>query len=333
MSDASERIKRFLDGVRAVIRAKHYSWKTEKTYLNYITQYLAYYKWQKHPRELREDDISRFLTHLAVNKRLSATAQNQAFYSILFLYKHVLKIELANIKGVVRAKKPKRLPAVLSQEETLRLLANMEGQMWLQAQIMYGAGLRVNECLDLRVKDLDFDKKQFTVRCGKGGKDRVTVMPELIIDPLKVQLDRTKRLFTRWLKQGKADVYLPHALAKKYPRMPTDWAWQFVFPSRSLCTDRFTGKRVRYHMHESNIQLAIRKAKSRAGILKHVGPHTLRHCFATHLLENNVNIRIVQELMGHSNVETTMVYTHVMDKGTQGIPSPTDVLHQRTGPM
>ena len=316
---------KLLDQVRNVIRYKHYSIRTEESYIHWIKKFIFFHE-KRHPREMEVEEVSQFLTHLAVHDKVASSTQNQAFSAILFLYRHVLKKELGMLENVTRAKRPPRLPVVFNKDEVKSILIQLEGSKWLMANLLYGAGLRLRECLSLRVKDIDFAYKQIVVRDGKGNKDRVTVLPTIIIDNLKRHLQKTKILHERDLKTGFGSVYLPYALERKYKNAGKSWAWQYVFPSSRLSIDPRSGIRRRHHASESILQKAIKKAMLQAGITKHGSCHTLRHSFATHLLETGYDIRTVQELLGHSDVRTTMIYTHVLNRGGKGVQSPGDAL-------
>jgi integron integrase len=268
--------------------------------------------------------VEQFLTDLAVRARVSASTQNQALSAILFLYRHVLEIDLPWLEGVVRAHAPSRIPVVLPHKEVRALLDLLEGQFHLIGQLLYGSGLRLMEALRLRVKDIDFDYAQIVVRDGKGQKDRVTILPDTIIEPLQQHLALVRGQHQRALRHGYGGVELPEALSRKYPNAASSWGWQYVFPANRASADPRTGELRRHHVHETSVQRAVRHAARRIGIVKPVGPHTLRHCFATHLLERGYDIRTVQELMGHSDVRTTQIYTHVMKKGASAVKSPLD---------
>ena len=283
---------KLLDQVRNVIRYKHYSIRTEESYIHWIKKFIFFHE-KRHPREMEVEEVSQFLTHLAVHDKVASSTQNQAFSAILFLYRHVLKKELGMLENVTRAKRPPRLPVVFNKDEVKSILIQLEGSKWLMANLLYGAGLRLRECLSLRVKDIDFAYKQIVVRDGKGNKDRVTVLPTIIIDNLKRHLQKTKTLHERDLKTGFGSVYLPYALERKYKNAGKSWAWQYVFPSSRLSIDPRSGIRRRHHASESILQKAIKKAMLQAGITKHGGCHTLRHSFATHLLETGYDIRTV----------------------------------------
>ena len=316
---------KLLDQVRDAIRARHYSYRTEEAYVGWIKR-LIFFHGKRHPAEMAKAEIEQFLTALAVKRRVAASTQNQALAAILFLYKDVLGRDPGWLDDVVRAKRPQRLPVVLTRQEVERLLAALDGVPWIMAMLLYGSGLRLMECLRLRVKDIDFTKNEILVREGKGNKDRVTMLPAGVKDPLLRHLDRVRRLHERDLAVGFGRVQLPDALARKYPNANREWGWQWVFPAAKICTDPRFGPPQRYHAHETVPQRAIRDARRRAGITKPVGPHTLRHCFATHLLESGYDIRTVQELLGHRDVSTTMIYTHVLNRGGRGVQSPADHL-------
>ncbi|OGA70059.1 MAG: integrase [Betaproteobacteria bacterium RIFCSPLOWO2_12_FULL_68_20] len=318
---------RLLDQVRDAIRRRHYSYRTEETYVHWIRRFI-FFTGKRHPRELGAPEVTAFLNHLASERDVAASTQNQALSALLFLYKEVLATPLPWLDGLERAKRPARMPTVLTPEEVKRLLERMRGTKKLMASLLYGAGLRLRECLKLRVKDVDFGYRQILVRDGKGGKDRVTMLPEPLIEPLKAQLERAKRLHELDLAAGCSDVELPDALARKYPRAPYEWGWKFVFPSYKRSVDPRTGVIRRHHVYENYLIRGVKDAARAAGLAKHVSCHTLRHSFATHLLEAGYDIRTVQELLGHSSVETTMIYTHVMNKGGRGVNSPLSRIEQ-----
>jgi integron integrase len=314
---------RLLDRVRQALRLRHYSRRTEEAYVAWIRRYIFFHH-VRHPAEMGAAEINAFLTHLAVAGRVSASTQNQAFSALLFLYQQVLEVEPGRIAGVVRARRPKRLPVVLTRDEVRRVLLGLEGVPRLVCGLLYGSGLRVLEGLRLRVKDVDFDRGELTVREGKGDKDRVTLLPEAVRDGLRRQLAAARRLHARDLADGFGRVWLPDALARKYPGADREWAWQYVFPAGRRGTDPRDGQVRRHHLHESVIQRAVRQAAAKAGVAKPITPHTFRHAFATHLLEDGHDIRTVQELLGHAHVETTMIYTHVLNRGGRGVRSPLD---------
>jgi integron integrase len=315
--------KKLLDRVRDVIRLKHYSYHTEKQYIHWIKRYILFHN-KQHPKNMGRPHIEAFLTHLAVEDKVSASTQNQALNALLFLYHHVLEHAFDEPIDAVRAKRPKRLPTVLTKEETRLVLDCLSGTYRLMAQLLYGSGLRVSECVRLRIKDLDTSTHQIVVCCGKGEKDRITILPESILPGLEAHLRRIKRLHERDLSGGLGLVYLPPALERKYPHAAREWIWQYVFPANRPSIDPRTGFRRRHHTHPSTIQKAIRRAAKLAQIPKHVTCHTLRHSFATHVLENGYDIRTVQELLGHKDVKTTMIYTHVLNRGGMAVRSPLD---------
>jgi integron integrase len=314
---------KLLDQVRVVIRKKHYSYRTEQTYIDWIKRFI-YFNDKRHPKEMGEKEIARFISHLAINRRVAASTQNQALNAIVFLYKQVLRRELGDFGHMERAKRPKKLPVVLSKEEVEMVLGFIDGTKALMAKLLYGCGLRLMECLRLRVKDIDFHMDQVIVRSGKGDKDRVTMLPEALKPLLKEHLRKTKVIHENDLKANLGEVELPFALARKYKNAAKEWHWQYVFPSYKLSRDPRTGRIGRHHLDESCLQKAVRIAARRAGIPKPVSPHALRHSFATHLLENGYDIRTVQQLLGHNDVSTTMIYTHVMNKGGMAAKSPLD---------
>jgi integron integrase len=296
-----------------------------QSYIHWIKRYIYFHK-KRHPAEMREKEVSAFLTHLAVARKVSASTQNQALSALLFLYGEVLGIKLDWMDKIVRAKHTKRLPVVLTQGEVKLALSCLEGTRWLMASLLYGCGLRLMECLRLRVKDVDFSYRQILVRDGKGAKDRITMLPDIVIEPLKRHLVKVKSLHEQDLAEGFGEVHLPYALSRKYPHAGKEWAWQYVFPSVKRSVDPEDGVIRRHHLDDSVLQRAIKSAIRQAGIDKPATPHTLRHSFATHLLQSGYDIRTVQELLGHSDVSTTMIYTHVLNKGGRGVASPLDSL-------
>jgi integron integrase len=305
------------------IRTRHLAFRTEQAYLHWIRRYVKYPE-RRHPRDMGPVEVEMFLTHLAVEARVAASTQNQALQALLFLYRHVLDIELPWLQNVTRAVRPKRLPVVLSRDEVRLVLSHLEGTCWLIASLLYGGGLRLMEGIRLRVKDLVFERGEVIVRDAKGGKDRVTVLPAAIVAPLKLHLAKQRARFDQQRKSGEPGVSLPAALGRKYPRASTEWGWQYVFPASSLCKDPYSGLATRHHQHEKTVQRAVQLAVRRAGILQPASCHTFRHCFATHLLESGCDIRTVQELLGHADVKSTMLYTHVTGKGAMGVKSPLD---------
>jgi integron integrase len=314
---------KLLDQVRHRIRVLHYSIRTETSYVDWIKRYILFHG-KRHPREMGRPEVEAFLTHLATERNVSANTQNQALAAVLFLYKEVLEQELPWLQDVVRAKKPRRLPTVLTTAEVEALLNRLDDGMSLIVHLLYGTGMRLMEAVRLRVKDVELERKQITVRDGKGGKDRVTVLPARLVEPLAQHLALRRVLFDRDAKAGKAAVWMPDALAIKYPNAPNEWAWQYVFVAQGFSTDPRSGEVRRHHVDEKRIQRAVKQAAERAGIVRPVSPHVLRHSFATHLLENGYDIRTVQELLGHSDVSTTMIYTHVLNRGGRGVVSPLD---------
>ena len=315
---------RLLDQVRNTLRVKHYSYRTEQTYIQWIKRFI-YFHHKQHPVDMGEAEIKAFLTYLAVNKHVSSSTQNQALSALLFLYKQVLGVELAWLDGITRAKRPSRLPTVLPKDQVLKLLDAMNGANGLIARLLYGTGMRLMEVMRLRVQDIDFDYRQIIVRQGKGAKDRSTVLPSSVIAPLKQQLVHARQLHQLDLSDGFGCVYLPFALARKYPNACREWGWQYVFPSVNRSKDPYDGTYRRHHLDEKNVQRAVKEAARKASITKRVSPHTLRHCFATHLLEAGTDIRTLQELLGHKDVKTTQIYTHVMKRGGFAVHSPLDV--------
>ena len=304
--------KKLLDQVRDALRLKHYSIRTENSYVDWIRRYILFHH-KRHPAEMGTAEIEAFLTHLAVEEHVAASTQNQALSALLFLYREVLHQDPGPIDAL-RARKPKRLPTVLTRDEVQRVIAQMSGTHQLMAKLLYGSGLRLMECLRLRVKDVDFTMRTITVRDGKGGQDRVTILPDSLIPPLQEHLQAVKALHNQDLAQGYGAVYLPDALERKYPNTNKEWGWQYLFPATRLSVDPRSGAVRRHHLDESGLQKAIRQAAQRAGISKPVSPHTLRHSFATHLLQAGYDIRTVQELLGHKDVKTTMIYTHVLQR-------------------
>jgi integron integrase len=316
---------KLLDQVREAIRSRHYSPKTEESYVHWIKRFIFFHN-KRHPAEMGEKEIAQFLSSLANELHVSASTQNQALNSILFLYRQVLRKEIGYVNGFIRAKRPHRLPVVLTRQEVKSILGVLDNSEWLMAMLLYGAGLRLMECLRLRIKDIDFTSNQIVVRAGKGDKDRHTMLPLAAKDALVKHLDWIKRQHQRDLERGLGRVALPNALERKYPNAGKEWGWQWVFPASSHYTDRATGEQRRHHLHESVLQKAVKRAVRKAGLAKPATPHTFRHSFATHLLEDGYDIRTVQELLGHNDVSTTMIYTHVLNRGGRGVNSPADRL-------
>lgn len=316
---------KLLDQVRDVIRMRHYSRRTEKAYVGWIRRFILFHN-KRHPSQMGEKEISRFLSALAVESKVSASTQNQALNALLFLYGQVLNHEISWLEDIVRAKRPRHLPVVLTREEVRAVLDQLSGTSRLMGVLLYGAGLRLLECAGLRVKDVDFSAGQMVVRDGKGEKDRVALLPEEIRPDLKVHLDFVYQQHRKDLAQDAGWVELPYSLGRKYPNAGREWMWQWVFPATRIYVHTQTGQHRRHHLHESVLQKAVRKAAKQANIAKHVTSHTFRHSFATHLLEDGYDIRTVQELLGHNDVKTTMIYTHVLNRGPSGVRSPADKL-------
>ena len=314
-----------LDQVRTAVRIRHYSARTEKAYVHWIRKFVFFHS-VRHPINMGGPEITAFLNHLAVNDKVSASTQNQALCAIVFLYKHVLKKEPDQFEGLVWAKKPKHIPVVFTREEVRSILNHLDGVYWMMATLLYGAGLRLRECLELRIKDIDFDYNQIVIRDAKGEKDRVVPLPQKLKTPLKSQMEKVKKLHEQDVKDGYDSVYMPYALEKKYPHAGKELAWKYVFPAHQISTDPRSDIRRRHHLYETVLQKAVKTAIRKAGIVKHAGCHALRHSFATHLLEDGYDIRTIQELLGHNDVKTTMIYTHVLNKGGLAVKSPADQL-------
>jgi integron integrase len=324
---ADKRPPRLLEQVHQAARRRFFSRRTEEAYVHWIKRFI-YFSGRRHPLQLGEAEVTAFLNYLAAERKVAASTQNQALSALLFLYKEVLGRELEWLAGIERASGPVRLPTVLTRAEVERVLAQLQGTKWLIASLLYGSGLRVLECLRLRVKDVDLAYRQILVRDGKGQKDRVTMLPDKLVQPLRAHLERVRGLHARDLREGYGEVHLPHALARKYPRAGREWCWQYLFPSIARSRDPDDGVIRRHHLDESVPQRAVKEALRAAGVTKHASCHTLRHSFATHLLESGYDIRTVQELLGHSDVSTTMIYTHVLNKGGRGVKSPLDRFEQ-----
>ncbi|MBK7352366.1 MAG: integron integrase [Nitrosomonas sp.] len=325
MNNHTENKLRLLDQARDKLRLKHYSYRTEQSYIAWMKRFIFFHN-KLHPAAMGEKEIEAFLTHLAVKRNVSASTQNQALCALLFLYKEVLGRELTWLDSMQRAKRPARLPVVLTALEVQKLLNNLQGRSWLMASLLYGAGLRLMECARLRVKDVDFSRHEIIVREGKGNKDRITMLPAALAAPLQSHLEKVKALHAQDLTEGFGDVALPFALAQKYPNAGREWGWQYVFPASKRSIDPYSGMERRHHIDEQTLQRAVKQAIKSAEIHKPASCHTLRHSFATHLLQTGYDIRTVQELLGHKDVSTTMIYTHVLNKGGKGVISPLDQL-------
>ncbi len=311
------RTSKLMDRLREALRLRHYSRRTEQTYSLWVRRYIHFHN-VRHPAKMAEPEINAFLTHLAVKEKVSASTQNQALSALLFLYRHVIGREIGDLGEVIRARKPKRLPVVMTRDEVKAVLASLSGDKWLMASLMYGAGLRLMECLRLRVQDIDFSRIEILVRDGKGAKDRITMLPESLKAPLQVHLKRVKAIHEKDLADGWGRVLMPNA--------PKEWRWQWVFPQENRWKNTKTGEEGRHHTHETILQRGVKEAVRSAGVVKHVSCHTFRHSFATHLLEAGYDIRTIQELLGHKDVSTTMIYTHVLNRGGHGVRSPMDGL-------
>lgn len=324
-------VPRLLDQLRDKIRLRHYSIRTEEAYVDWVRRFVMFHG-RRHPAELGPGNVEQFLTHLAVERDVASSTQNQAKSALLFLYREVLGVELPWLDEVGSAKAPKRLPVVLTREEVEQVLARLSGTTGLITRLIYGTGMRILECLRLRVKDVDAARREILVREGKGFKDRVTMLPDALRQPLQEHRERIRWLHERDLATGYGEVYLPSALARKYPNAAREWAWQYMFPSARLSRDPRSGEIRRHHADPKAVQRAMQQALRDAGIAKHATPHTLRHSFATHLLEAGYDIRTIQELLGHADVSTTMIYTHVLNRGGRGVASPLDRLAPATSP-
>ncbi|VAW30953.1 Integron integrase IntIPac [hydrothermal vent metagenome] len=320
-----DRPKKLLDQVRDAIRIKHYSIRTEKAYADWIRRFIFYHD-KRHPKQMGTREIEQFLSHLAISRNVAASTQNQALSALLFLYREVLHQELDRPVEALWAKKPKRLPVVLTKEEAMRVIVAMNGTHQLMLKLLYGTGMRLMECVRLRVKDIDFAQSQIIIRDGKGQKDRITILPQTLILPLQEHLRGIKQRHDRDLAAGFGAVYLPNALQQKYPNANRSWVWQYAFPAARRSRDPRSDAVRRHHIHENSLQKAVKQAAYIAAIPKRVSPHVFRHSFATHLLENGYDIRTVQELLGHKDVKTTMIYTHVLNRGGLAVRSPLDEL-------
>jgi len=315
---------KLLDRVRAEIRTRHYSPRTEEAYVGWVRRFILFHN-KRHPAAMGADEVNAFLSSLAVEGHVSATTQNQALCAILFLYRYVLRDPLPWIADIVRAQRPERLPVVLTPQEARLVIDHVEGVSRLVVQLLYGSGLRLLEALQLRVKDIDFGRGEILVRDPKGRRDRVTMLPRVVEIELRAHIEKARRIHDEDVRLGFGSVVLPTALDRKFPNASRDWLWQWVFPATSRYVDRSTGTERRHHLHESAIQRAVHGAALRSGVPKRVTCHTFRHSFATHLLERGQDIRTVQELLGHRHVETTMIYTHVLQLGAKGVRSPLDL--------
>ena len=314
---------KILDQLRAVIRLRHYSIRTEEAYTQWVKRFIFFHG-KRHPEEMGRAEVEAFLTHLAVERKVAAATQNQALNALVFFYREIIKREIGTLEDVVRAKRPEKVPLVFSQEEARAVLGHLTGVPGLMGRLLYGSGLRLMECVRLRVKDIDFSYRQVIVRDGKGQKDRVTPLPQTLMEPLNIHLKQVKTLHDRDLAEGFGAVYLPFALDRKYPNANREWGWQYVFPSSKRSVDPRSNAMRRHHLAETVLQRAVKMAVRAAGIHKPASCHTFRHSFATHLLENGYDIRTVQELLGHKDVSTTMIYTHVLKQGGRGVRSPLD---------
>jgi len=321
--DHSRRQPKLLDQARRELRARHFSRRTEKSYLGWIRRYILFHK-KRHPKEMAEKEVNEFLTHLASERKVSASTQTQALCALVFLYQEVLKMTFGELEGLIRAKRKRKLPVVLTRDETRKVLSLVEGTPGLILKLLYGTGMRLMEGLRLRVKDVDFGFHQIVVRDGKGKKDRITMLPDALIPELQTQLKRAKKIHDQDLREGFGRVHLPYALARKYRGAAREWGWQYVFPASGRCRDPRSGEIRRHHIHERSLQRNFKKAARKARLVKPASCHSLRHSFATHLLQDGHDIRTIQELLGHKSVKTTMIYTHVLKSGGQGVRSPLD---------
>ena len=319
----AQKPKKLLDQVRDAIRLKHYAYRTEQTYIDWVRRYILFHN-KTHPKDMGENEVQEFLTYLASERKVSASTQNQALSALIFLYRNVLHKELDLPTRLITAKRSTHLPTVLTPTEVRSVLQYVGDATGLIARLLYGSGMRLQECTRLRVKEIDFGNHRIIVRSAKGGNDRSTLLPETLIEPLQFQLKTTQLIHQKDLKEGYGETILPFALSKKYPHAGKEWFWQYVFPATQRSTDPESGVVRRHHLHPSAVQKAVRRAAQKAGLDKRVTPHTFRHSFATHLLEAGYNIRTVQELLGHKDVKTTMIYTHVLNRGPKAVRSPLD---------
>ncbi|MCP5181501.1 MAG: integron integrase [Pseudomonadales bacterium] len=326
-----------LNQLREAIRIRHYSIRTEKVYVDWARRFIRFHR-MKHPNSMGAPEVVQFLTWLAVERNVAASTQNQAFSALLFLYRHVLGIELGDLSGAVRAKRPQLMPTVFTEREVMDVLSHIQGQHWLMAALLYGSGLRLMECVRLRVKDVDFGYRCIVVRDGKGGKDRVVTLADLLVQRLRLQIDRVRLIHQQDVLDGYGNVWLPHALERKYPNASHELAWQYVFPSVQRSIDPRSGIERRHHVDPSRLQKAVKLAIGKAGVNRKASCHTFRHSFATHLLASGADIRTVQEQLGHSDIRTTQIYTHLLERGAGGVISPLNrllvmppVSHERSG--
>lgn len=323
MESSEVKAPKLLEQLRESLRVRHYSLRTEDAYVDWARRFILFHG-KRHPKDMGAPEVGAFLTHLAVERHVSPSTQNQAKAALLFLYRHVLDVDLPWLDEVIHAKRKPRLPVVLTPGEVRVLLDQMEGTMALLARLLYGTGMRLMEGLRLRVKDVEFERREIIVRDGKGGKDRVTMLPDRLVEPLKAHLEKVRRLHERDLEDGYGEVFLPDALAEKFKAAPRAWGWQWVFPSNLRSMDPRSGIVRRHHLQPESVQKAVRNAARSGELVKPITPHVLRHSFATHLLASGHDIRTVQELLGHKDVETTMIYTHILNRGGKGVPSPLD---------
>jgi integron integrase len=324
-ASSSAQPPKLLDRLPEALRSRHYSRRTEQTYCHWVTRFIYFHN-LRHPTQMAEPEINAYLTHLAVKEKVSASTQNQALSALLFLCRYVLDRRVGDLGEVIRARKPRHVPVVMTREEVKAVLANLAGDKWLMSSLMYGAGLRLMECLRLRIQDIDFARNEILIRDGKGAKDQITMLPESLKILLQEHLKKVNALHARDLADGWGRVELPYALDRKYPNASAEWRWQWVSPQEIRWKNSKTGQEGRHHVHETILQRAVREAVRKSNIVKHVGCHTFRHSFATHLLEGGYDIRTIQELLGHKDVSTTMIYTHVLNKGGHGVRSPVDGL-------